>query len=166
MRLTNTSIWLTQGGKHEMVNFVLSSIPTFYMCAIKVPIEILNQVDRYRRHCLWKGGDTSSKKPSLATWSMVTKPKNRGGLGVINLRMQNLNLPWVKLIWSQYYSNGKVPGAIRRGGFRWRSIVKLLYKYKGIIQAELGSEESILFWTDTWNGRVLEMTYLSCSPSQ
>jgi hypothetical protein len=62
---------------------------------------------------------------------MVTKQNNRGGLGVINLRMQNeplliknlhkffnkADLPWVKLIWSQYYSNGKVPGTVRKGGF-------------------------------------------------
>jgi hypothetical protein len=68
VRLTNTSIWLTQGGKLEMVNSVLSSMPTFYMCAIKVPIEILNQVDKYRRHCLWKGGDINIKKPPLAAW--------------------------------------------------------------------------------------------------
>jgi hypothetical protein len=111
-RLTNTSIWLTQGGKLEMVNSVLSSMPTFYMCAIKVPLEILHQVDKYRRHCLRKGGDISSNPPPLAAWSMVTKPKNRGGLRVINLRMQNeallvknlhkffnnADLPWVKLI--------------------------------------------------------------------
>jgi hypothetical protein len=55
-----------------MVNSVLSSMPTFYMCAIKVPIEILNQIDKYRRHCLWKGGDINIKKPPLAAWSMVT----------------------------------------------------------------------------------------------
>jgi hypothetical protein len=45
-----------------MANSVLSSLPTFYMCAIKVPIEILNQVDKYRKHCLWKGGDINNKK--------------------------------------------------------------------------------------------------------
>jgi hypothetical protein len=70
-----------------MINSVLSSMPTFYMCDIKVPIEIWKQVDKYRRHCLWKGGDINSKKPPLAAWNMVTKPKNKGGLGVINLRM-------------------------------------------------------------------------------
>jgi hypothetical protein len=144
VRLTNTSIWLTQGGNLEMVNFVLSSMPNFYMCAIKVPIEILNQVDKYRRHCLWKGGDTNSKNPPLVAWSMVTKPKNRGGLGVINLRMQieslliknlhkffnKVDLRWVKLIWSQYCSNRKVPDIVTKGGFWWRSIVKLLNKYR------------------------------------
>jgi hypothetical protein len=162
VRLTNTSIWLTQGGKLEMINSVLSSMPTFYMCATKVPIEILNQVDKYRRHYLWKGGDINNKKPPLTAWSMVTKPKNRGGLGVINLRIQNEallvknlhklfnkgDLPWVKLIWSQYYLNGKVPGIVTKGGFWWRGIVKLVNKYKGIAQDELGSRDSILFWSD------------------
>jgi hypothetical protein len=111
------------------------------------------------------------KKASLG--SMVTKPKSRGGLGVINLRMQNealliknlhkffnkADLPWVKLIWSQYYSNRKVLGIVTKGGFCWRSIVKLLNKYKGIAQAELGSMDSILFWSNMWNGRVLMLTY-------
>jgi hypothetical protein len=112
VKLTNTSIWLTQEGKLEMVNSVLFSMLTFYMGAVKVPIEILNQVDKYRRHCLWKGGDITSKKPPLAAWSMVTKPKSIGGFGVINLRMQNEalliknlhkffnkeDLPWVRLV--------------------------------------------------------------------
>jgi hypothetical protein len=35
-----------------MVNSDLSSLPTFYMSLIMVPIEILNQIDKYIRHCL------------------------------------------------------------------------------------------------------------------
>jgi hypothetical protein len=35
-----------------MVNSVLSSLVTFYMCYIKVIIKILKQVDKYKRHCL------------------------------------------------------------------------------------------------------------------
>jgi hypothetical protein len=58
-----------------MVNSVLSSMPTFYMCAIKVPKEIWKQVDKYRRHCLWKGGDMQSKRPPLVAWKMVTRAK-------------------------------------------------------------------------------------------
>jgi hypothetical protein len=83
VRLTNTSIWLTQGGKLEMVNSVLSSMPTFYMCAIKVPKEIWKQVDKYRRHCLWKGGDMQSKRPPLAAWKMVTRAKKKVALELL-----------------------------------------------------------------------------------
>jgi hypothetical protein len=61
---------------------------------------------------------------------MVTKPKIKGELGVIILRLQNealllknlhkffnkVDLSWVQLLWSQYYSNGKVPGNVRKWG--------------------------------------------------
>jgi hypothetical protein len=60
-RLVNTSNFLTQGGKLQLVNSMLSSIATFYMCSINVPIEILNQIDKYRRHCLWNGGISMTK---------------------------------------------------------------------------------------------------------
>jgi hypothetical protein len=68
-----------------MVNSVLSSLPTFYMSAIKVPIDILNQIDRYRRHYLWRGSDVNAKEPPLAAWKLVCRPKKKGGLGVIKL---------------------------------------------------------------------------------
>jgi hypothetical protein len=61
-RLVNTLNFLTQAGKLQLVNSVLSSIVTFYMCSIKLPIEILNQIDKYRRHCLWNGGDINDRK--------------------------------------------------------------------------------------------------------
>jgi hypothetical protein len=82
-------MFLTQGGKLLMVNSVMSSLPTFYMCSIKVPMYILNHIDKYRRHCLWHGGDVNTKEPPMAAWKMVCKPKKRGGLGVIRLRVQN-----------------------------------------------------------------------------
>jgi hypothetical protein len=72
-----------------LVNSVLTSLPTFYICSIKVPIDILNQIDKYRKHYLWNGGDVNAKKSPLAAWKMVTKPKSKGGLGVIRLRLQN-----------------------------------------------------------------------------
>jgi hypothetical protein len=62
-RLVSTSNFLTHGGKLQLVNSVLSSMATFYMCSIKVPIEILNQIDKYRRHCLWNGGILIGKEP-------------------------------------------------------------------------------------------------------
>jgi hypothetical protein len=48
-----------------MVNLVLSSLLTFFMSTLKVPIEIIKQIDQYRRHCLWCGGDLNAKKPHL-----------------------------------------------------------------------------------------------------
>jgi hypothetical protein len=62
---------------------------------------------------LWRGGDINAKKkPPMAAWKLVTRPKTKGGLGVIKLRVQNdallmknlhnffsnEDLPWVMLI--------------------------------------------------------------------
>jgi hypothetical protein len=88
-RLISTAMFFTQRGKLLMLNSILSSLPTFFMSAIKVPIEILNQIDRYRRHCLWRGGNLNAKKPPLAAWKFVCRPKSRGGSGVIKLCLQN-----------------------------------------------------------------------------
>jgi hypothetical protein len=150
-RLICTSIFLTQGGKLRMVNSVLSSLATYYMCSIKVSITILHQVDKYRHHCLWRGGDVNNNKPPLAAWKMVTKPKLKGSLVIINLRLQNEvllmknlhkffnkhDLPWVNLIWTKYYSNGNVLGHIMKVSFWWKSILKLLNVYKSISQVEV-----------------------------
>jgi hypothetical protein len=155
-------MFLTQGGKMLMVNLVLSSLPTFFMSAIKVPIEILNQIDRYRQHCLWRGEDLNAKKPPLAAWKLVCKPKRKGGLGVIKLWLQNdalliknldkffskTDLPWVNLVWFQYYVNGRVPGNLRKRSFLWRCILKLLNTYKGIGKANFGKGDIIMFWHD------------------
>jgi hypothetical protein len=39
-----------------MVNSVLSSLPTFYMCSIKIPVGIINQIEKYRRHYYGREG--------------------------------------------------------------------------------------------------------------
>jgi hypothetical protein len=66
-RLISTTMFLTQGGKLLMVNLVMSWIPTFFMSTLKVPVEIIKQIDRYRRHCLWRDGDLNARKPPLAS---------------------------------------------------------------------------------------------------
>jgi hypothetical protein len=39
------------------------------------------------------------------------------------------DLPWVKMLWSQYYANGKIRSSMK-GSFWWRSILRLLNSFK------------------------------------
>lgn len=69
------------------------------------------------------GNDINQRINAKAAWPLVTKPKEIGGLGVIDLTTQNealliknlhkffnrLDIPWVQLIWEKYYSNGRLP---------------------------------------------------------
>lgn len=67
-------------------------------------------------------------------------------------------LPWVQLLWSKYYTNGKVPDTVRKGGFWWRSMTKLLTTYKGA-HDKVVSGDTIMFCCDIWNGKILHHSY-------
>lgn len=88
-RLTSISSFLTQAGKLQLVNSVLSSLPTYAMCSLKIPVAIMDFLDGGQRHCLWRGSDANANGKSLTAWLQVTKPKDKGGLGVVDLRSQN-----------------------------------------------------------------------------
>jgi hypothetical protein len=106
-RLVSTSIIMSQGSKLQLVYSMLSSLPTFYMCSIKMPVDILNQIDKYRRHCLWRGSDLNARKPPLVARKLVTRPKRKGGLGVIRLRVHNDALLMKYL--HKFYSKDDLP---------------------------------------------------------
>ena len=126
-RLSACSSMLSYSGRLEMVNSAITPIATYTMCSLKLPAGVIDNIDRIRKQCFWRGNDRSKRGGHLAAWPMVTLPKTKGGLGVLNLRIQNdglllkqlhkfynkENIPWVRFIWFKYYANGKVPHACR-----------------------------------------------------
>jgi hypothetical protein len=161
-RLTTTSNFLTQASRMEMVNSILSALPTFYMGKIKIPPTVIKQIDKYKKHCMWRGADLNARKPPLATWKLATRPKKEGGLGILNLETQNdslllknlhkfynqADLLWVQLIWANHYRDGKLPDHRPRGSFWWRGVLKLLIKFKGIAMVHIQNGSTTLLWED------------------
>jgi hypothetical protein len=43
-------MFLNQAGRLEMVNPVLSTLPTFYMGNLKLPPSIYKKIDKYTKH--------------------------------------------------------------------------------------------------------------------
>jgi hypothetical protein len=159
-RLTSISAFLTQAGRLQLVNSVLSSLPTYAMCSLKIPVAVLDFINRARRHCLWRGSDANAKGRSLAAWPKVTKPKDKGGLGIIDLRSQNEALllkhldkfynkkdtPWVNMIWHSHYSQGHIPHASAdKGSFWWKDLLHLCDKFRGIAKCTVGNGTTVLF---------------------
>jgi hypothetical protein len=111
-QLTSISSMLTQAGKLQLVNSVISSLPTFFMCSVQVPVAVHEYVDRARRHCMWRNSETNAKSKPMVAWNKCTRSKMKGGLGIVNLRNQNMvlllkfldkfynkrDIPWVNLI--------------------------------------------------------------------
>lgn len=79
-RLTTTSTFLTHAGRLQLVNSVLSSLPTYAMCTLEVPVAVIEYIDRARRHCLWRGSESNAKMKPLVAWRKCSKPKRKGGL--------------------------------------------------------------------------------------
>jgi hypothetical protein len=124
-RLTASASFLSYGDRLVLVNSVLSSMPIHFLCSLHIPDGAINVIDRARRHCLWRKRKDEDKALSLASWDMVCRLKAKGGLGIINLKIQNkclllkhlhnfyndADLPWVRLVKHAYYYN-EAPHAV------------------------------------------------------
>jgi hypothetical protein len=172
-RLSACSTWLSYSGRLQMINSAITPIVTYTLCTIKVPKGFIENIDRARKQWLWRGSDDTAKGGNLVAWPTVMQPKEKGGLGVINLRLQNdalllkqlhkfynkADTPWVSQIWNRYYE-GKVPHDCRElGSFLWRDIMRLSSIYRRIARCSLGDGSTVSFWNDLWSDSVLSVQF-------
>ena len=167
-RLNASARFLGYGGRLEFVKSVLSTLPTFFMCSLKLQKTIINICNRAQRHCLWAKEEDSTSSNALAAWSLVCRPKCHGGLGVLNLELQNKALllkqlheffekddtPWVNLVWSLYDPNKPPHAQSKRGSFWWKDIFSFIGDYRSISKCSIGHGSSVLFWKDFWNDSI------------
>jgi hypothetical protein len=120
---------------------------------------------------MWRNSDSNAESKPLVAWKKCTRPKRKGGLGVINLRSQNIalliknldkfyngkDIPWVNLIWNTYYQGGEIPHATKeKGSFWWKGVLKLCEIFRGIAKCKVGDGSTVLFWSDIWNDHLLQ----------
>jgi hypothetical protein len=160
-RMSASSSFLNQGERLQYLNSALSSMPIFYLSSLAIPPGILKQLERIQRQCLWRK-HRDEPAPSLAAWGLICRPKNKGGLGIMNLGVQNIalllkhannflnrkDIPWVSLIWDKYYY-GRVPQATTDcGSFWWKDICKLLNHFRSASWVQINAGDTALFWSD------------------
>jgi hypothetical protein len=130
-RLVSVSSFVSEASRLQLTNAVFSALPTFAMSTYLLPKTVTKQIDKFRKHCLWRGSNINSKKPPKAAWPMACIPKENGGLGVLNLHTHNqslllknlhkffnhLDVPWVHLVWEVRYPNGRPLASTRKGSF-------------------------------------------------
>lgn len=80
---------LSYGGRVTLVKAVLTVLPLHYMQALKLPKGVINQIDRVRRSFLWRGNETCRGINCLVNWPTVCALKKNGGMGILDLEVQN-----------------------------------------------------------------------------
>lgn len=172
-RLIAASSFLNQAGRLQLTNSVITALPTFAMSTFRLQNTVIEQIDKYRKHCLWRGSDLNSKKPASVAWPVVCRSKTEGGLGALNLRTQNEallmkylhkfinreDIPWVNLIWEIHYDNGRLPVANNRGSFWWKDVLRLLDNFKGLAKVDLKDGRTCFLWSDIWKDTIPTLAF-------
>ena len=94
---------LSKAGRLTLVNTVLSSQPIYHLTVFPAQRWLLKQIDKIRRGFLWKGEEPEvmSGGICLVNWPTVSRPKNLGGLGVVDLERfaRALRIRWMWFQW-------------------------------------------------------------------
>jgi hypothetical protein len=154
-KLSGISTLMSYTDKLTLLNSVIQSLPMYAMCSFKVPITIFVHFEISGRQFLWSDRENKIQGKCLASSDMVCKPKDQGGLKILNLRLQNqallmknlhkfynhVDIPWVNLIWHAYYCNrGTHQSIITKDYFWWKDCMALKGKYKEITFVEFKME--------------------------
>jgi hypothetical protein len=158
---------LASAGRLELTNSCLSSLPMFAMGIYLLHMAMHKAMDSCRARFFWEGtGDR--RKYHMVDWPTVCKPKELGGLGILNTRLMNLAL-MVKWIWKLYQNaeglwadllrakylgdrdlfDKNVP---KRGSQFWKAIQKIKWYFKLGAKHSVHDGKQTYFWLDWWNG--------------
>lgn len=88
-------------GRTALLKSTLSSLPVYAMCSIALPNGTLDEMEKKDRAFLWTGTDKCSEGHCKVAWDAVALPKEKGGMGITNLKVQNrclLQKCWDKLL--------------------------------------------------------------------
>lgn len=80
--------YLSKGQRLILIQSVLSSLPVYYLAMFQMPVVVAKEIERIIRKFLW-GSCNSTRKRSWISWSKVSLPKCRGGIGIKELKLVN-----------------------------------------------------------------------------
>jgi hypothetical protein len=146
----------------------------FMLFVYEVPKEVLHKLDFYRSRFFWQG-DKHKKKYRLAKWGIICQLKDQGGLGTVNLKLQNkcllskwlFNLintagAWQQLIKNKNMGLKTITQVTRNpGDFQfWSGLMNVKNSFLSMGSFIIQDGKKIRFWEDIWlGGTALKVQY-------
>lgn len=158
---------ISKGGRLQLVNSVLTTIPIYHMACFAFPTWLLNRIEQLCRNFLWGKKEGQKAGLALINWETVIIPKNYGGIGIPNLALRNTSLLlrwWWKAYKEPFGLWGITIRSIRavitggvcnwqlKGSFFWGNLLKIKYLFHWSSVWEVGNGRSIAYWFDNWSG--------------
>ena len=157
-------------GRTCVIKFVLNTIPLFYLSVCKAPESIYKSIISIQRRFLWGWG--KENRPIVwVSWEDVCKPKEEGGLGIIDIRKFNYALlvkwrwrfmsqdkgKWKEVLESKYGVELECPHLpVKYQSWWWRDLIKVCKEGSGEgwfqkeVHWKIGRGDKVRFWEDVW----------------
>ena len=177
-------------GRVCLIKSVLSSIPLFFMSLFKLPSGVAGKLVSIQRNFLWRWG-ADGRKIAWASWNLVSKPREFGGLGIIDPKLFNMALLgkwiwrlgsvedglWKEVLISKYggWRSLGEEGKGRRSSLWWKDLREVWSSegwgrsFEDSFKWKVGDGKDVYFWKDRWlNGEALKIAFprlfsISCS---
>ncbi|XP_023759480.1 uncharacterized protein LOC111907901 [Lactuca sativa] len=82
---------LSFSGRLTLCISVLSSLVSFYLSLFKALVKVIKSIEKIRMR-FFRGGDMVSRKMVWIAWEKALAAKDKGGLGIGSLKVQNIAL--------------------------------------------------------------------------
>lgn len=106
---------LSMAGRFTLAKCVLDAIPFYTMQTSKIPVSLLDVIDRLVRNFVW-GHDSNTRQLHLISWETFIKPIDEGGLGLRSMHqlnqaalaktawrfLSNIDCLWVRVLRAKY----------------------------------------------------------------
>jgi hypothetical protein len=160
--------FMSSAARLTLINSSLSSLTMYAMGLFLLADGTHASFDKHLARFFWEGV-LDKRSYHWVNWPEVCRPKDQGGLGIINTRYFNATLMvkwiwrifnpterenlWYKLLRAKYLNVDNIFVCNNQGDSQfWHSINKIKHLFKLGAKYHLGYRERVLFWTDWWQG--------------
>ncbi|KAJ4817271.1 RNA-directed DNA polymerase (reverse transcriptase)-related family protein [Rhynchospora pubera] len=163
---------LSRAARLALASSVLSALPSYFMSVFKLPVWLINAIDKARRRFVWGTNSQGTTRIPLLSWDKVCLPRSAGGLGLSNLHIHNLAF-LLRWIWRLYDTPESLWGSVASilysplhgiaspvtwnsaGSFFWNDLRSLRFYFQISVISHVGNGTDISFWYDNWGGEPL-----------